>query len=225
VKEFSIMRRLTLTAAVVLLGATLSVAEQAPSRTFSFGKADVGKLPGGWKADKTGEGEGSVWKVVADDTAPSKTGHVLAQTAAGPKALFNLCVADGTSFKDLEVSVAFKAVKGKEDQGGGIVWRYQDAGNYYIARYNPLESNYRVYKFVNGKRMQLETEENIQLKAGEWHTLKIKMVGNHIECFLDGKKYLDAKDDTIAKAGQIGLWTKADAETYFDDLRVQAAGK
>src|SRR5262245_35246316 len=167
------MRRFILTAAVVLPATTLSVAEQAPSRTFSFVKGDVGKLPAGWKADKTGEGDGSIWKVIADETAPSKTGHVLAQTAAGPKALFNLCVADGTSFKDLEVSVAFKAVKGKEDQGGGIVWRYQDAGNYYIARHNPLESNYRVYKVVNGKRMQLETEENLPLKAGEWHTLKI----------------------------------------------------
>jgi hypothetical protein len=218
------MCRIMLTVAVVLLGAALGAAQEK-ARTFSFGKGDVGKVPAGWKADRTGEGDGSVWKVVADPTAPSKSGYVLAQTAAGPKALFNLCVADDTSYKDLEATVAFKAVQGKGDQGGGIVWRYQDAGNYYIARYNPLESNYRVYKFVNGKRLQLETEENIQFKAGEWHTLKIKMVGNHIECFLDGKKLLDAKDDTIAKAGKVGLWTKADAVTYFDDFRVQPAAK
>ena len=81
-------------------------------------------------------------------TAPSKSGYVLAQTSAGPKALFSLCVADDTSFQNVEASVAFKAVQGKEDQGGGIVWRYQDANNYYVARMNPLEDNFRVYKVV-----------------------------------------------------------------------------
>jgi Domain of Unknown Function (DUF1080) len=218
------MRGIILTVTVALLGTALCAADDK-ARIFKFAKSDAGKLPAGWKADKTGEGEGSVWKVVADDTAPSKSGHVLAQTAAAPKALFNLCVADDTSYQDVEASVAFKSVKGEIDQGGGIVWRYQDANNYYLARYNPLESNYRVYKVVNGKRIQLETEEDLQLKAGEWHTLKIKMVGNRIECFLDGKKILDAKDDTITKAGKIGLWTKADAQTYFDDFRVQSAAK
>ena len=189
-------------------------------RTLVFAKDDAGRLPKGWTAAKTGSGAGSVWKVVADETAPTKKGHVLAQTAAGPGPLFNLCVADDTNFKDVEVSVAFKAVKGKIDQGGGIVWRYQDADNYYIARFNPLEDNYRVYKVVGGKRIQLATKENLTAKAGEWHTLSIKMVGDQIECFLDGKKHLEAKDDAIAKAGKVGLWTKADAQTWFDDLKI-----
>src|SRR5207248_10137511 len=108
-------------------------------RTFTFGKDEAGTLPKGWTAAKTGKGEGSVWKVVADETAPSKKGHVLAQTAASPKALFNLCVADDTSYTDVEVTVSFKPMKGNKDQGGGLVWRYQDANNYYIARFNPLE--------------------------------------------------------------------------------------
>ena len=76
-----------------------------------------------------------------------------------------------------------------------------------------------------GLRVQLETEEGVTAKAGEWHTLKIKMVGNHIECFFDGKKFLDAKDDAITRAGKVGLWTKADAHTHFDGLRIQNLGK
>src|SRR5438067_1558105 len=164
---------------------------------WQFNKDQLGKLPPALKAEKTGTGDGSVWKVVADDTAPSRTGLVLAQTAAGPSALFNLCVYQTRTFKDVEVSVAFKALRGEKDQGGGIVWRCQDANNYYIARMNPLEDNYRVYKVVAGKRIQLGTREDLKVPEGEWHMLKIKMVGDHIECFLDGKKLLDVRDDTI----------------------------
>jgi RNA polymerase sigma factor (sigma-70 family) len=187
---------------------------------WSWKKDDLGKLPAGWKAAQTGEGKGSVWKIVADDSAPSKSGLVLAQAAAGPRSLFNLCVAEDGEYKDVEVQVAFKAVRGKEDQGGGIVWRYQDANNYYVARMNPLEDNYRVYKVVAGKRIQLGTEEDLKVPAGQWHVLKIKQAGEHIECWLDGKKYLDAKDGTFTRAGKIGLWTKADAQTYFDQPHV-----
>ena len=124
---------------VVVVLALSAHADDTNPKTFHFGKGDVGKLPAGWTAGKTGKGKGSVWNVVADKTAPSKTGHALAQTAEGPASLFNLCVADGTSYEDVDVSVAFKAMKGKKDQGGGIVWRYQDANNYYVARFNPLD--------------------------------------------------------------------------------------
>jgi hypothetical protein len=188
---------------------------------FRFSKEEVGKLPAGWKAEKTGTGEGSVWKVVADETAPSKHGLVLAQTAAGPGSLFNVCVAVDTKFQDGEIRVSFKAIRGEKDQGGGVVWRYQDANNYYIARMNPLEDNFRVYKVVAGKRIQLQTKEDLKVPAGEWHTLKVAQKGDHIECYLDGTKHLEAKDDTFPKAGSIGLWTKADAQTYFDDLQVK----
>src|SRR6516165_7902893 len=201
-----------------LLGGLMSLSLHAAddkAKTFTFMKDDVGKVPAGWKADKTGKGEGSVWKVVADETVPSKTGLALAQTAEGPSSMFNLCVADEPSMKDVEVMVSFKAVKGQKDQGGGIVWRYQDANNYYIARMNPLEDNYRVYKVIAGKRIQLDTKEGLKIPAGEWHTLKIKQVGDQIECWLDGKKQLEARDDTFQKAGKVGLWSKADAQTYF----------
>ena len=218
------MRRVNIMAAalVALLYTALLLAADDQVRSFQLSKDDVGKVPSGWKADKTGKGEGSVWKVVADNTAPSKKGHVLAQTAEGPGPLFNLCVIENTSYQNVEATVAFKAVKGAKDQGGGIVWRYQDANNYYIARMNPLEDNYRLYKVVAGKRIQLATKEDLPVKAGEWHTLTIKMTGEQIECILDGKKHLEAKDDAFQKAGKIGLWTKADAQTYFDDLKISA---
>ncbi len=192
----------------------------AEGKPLGFDQGDLGKLPAGWQAARTGQGEGSVWKVLADATAPSKSGHVLAQTAAGPKALFNLCLLRGNGHKDVEVTVAFKAVQGRIDQGGGILWRCQDANNYYIARYNPLENNFRLYKVVAGKRLQLQTRENLHLAAGTWHKLTIRMVGSRIECYLDGKKYLEAEDNTFLQPGQVGLWTKADAETYFDQLLV-----
>jgi hypothetical protein len=207
---------------VVLSSTFLCQADEKPHQ-FQFSKEDAGKLPKGWKAAKTGEGDGSVWKVVADDTAPSKKGYVLAQTAEGPDRMFNLCVAEDTRFKDGEISVAFKAVKGKEDQGGGIVWRYQDNNNYYICRMNPLEDNFRVYKVVAGRRMQLaSTKNDIKVPAGEWHTIKITMKGDQIECFLDGKKHLEAKDDTFKEARKVGLWSKADAQTNFDNLTIVA---
>jgi hypothetical protein len=206
-------------ALLVLAGTALRAADEK-QQTFRFGKADAGKLPAGWKAEQTGKGKGSVWKVVADETAPSKGGYVLAQTAESPGALFNLCAAQDTSYKDLEMSVAFKAVRGKNDRGGGLVWRYQDHNNYYIARMNPLEDNYRVYKVVAGRRIQLGTQEDLKVPTGEWHRLRIEQVGDHIQCYLDGKKYLDVTDSTIKDAGKVGLWTKSDAQSRFDDLKV-----
>jgi len=188
---------------------------------MSLDKKDLGKAPSGWTVAKTGKGEGSVWKVVADDTAPSKKGLVLAQTAESPSSLYNLCIVDDTNARDVEIRVAFKAVRGDADQGGGIVWRYQDANNYYIARMNPLEDNYRLYKVVAGKRIQLDTKEKLKVPVGEWHVLKIRQQGDQIECFLDDQKHLSVRDDTFTKAGKVGLWTKADAQTYFDALEIR----
>lgn len=203
----------------LLIGFLVAAEDRAPRTRWT--KDDLGKVPAGWRADKTGEGEGSVWRVVADDTAPSGGGLALAQTAVSPRGLFNLCVANDGRYKDVEVSVAFKAVRGRIDQGGGIVWRYRDADNYYLARMNPLESNFRVYKVAGGKRTQLGTKEDLKVAAGSWHVLKIKQAGDHIECWLDDTRHLDVKDGTFTAAGKVGLWTKADAQTRFDDLRVR----
>ena len=155
---------------IVILGivTSLSAGEPVTKIISKFGKDALGTLPRSWKADRTGKGDGSVWKVVADESAPSKSGHVLAQTAASPGPMFNLCVDATRKLKNVEVSVQFKAVKGEIDQGGGIVWRYQDNKNYYVARMNPLEDNYRLYKVIDGKRIQLESAGKIKVAAGTW---------------------------------------------------------
>lgn len=212
--------RQVLTVALAALLAGLTVAGDVKEKTILFSKENAGKVPPGWTVAKTGKGDGSAWKVVADATAPSKTGYALAQVAQSPNAVFNLCVADDTSYAKVEAAVAFKAIRGENDQGGGLVWRYRDNDNYYVARMNPLENNYRVYKVVAGKRIQLGTKEDLKAKAGAWHKLKINMAGDHIECFLDGEKLLDVQDATFKDAGKVGLWTKADAQTHFDEFRV-----
>lgn len=155
------------------------------------------------------------WNVVSDDTAPSK-GQALAQEAKSSGGTFNLALVNDVSQKDVDLSVKMKAIAGGEDQGGGLVWRAKDAKNYYVARFNPLEDNYRVYKVVDGKRIQLGNAD-VKNTPG-WRTLRVVMKGDQIECYLDDKKLMDMKDTTLAEAGKIGLWSKADAQSHFDDL-------
>jgi len=204
--------------AICCPGQQASSAEPArPAYVLSLDEAKVGELPKGWVAAKTGEGPGSVWKVLADKDGKK----VLAQTSdQGPNRHFSLCVAENTSFTDIDLTVAFKAMAGKLDQGGGPVWRYQDANNYYIARMNPLEDNFRVYKVVAGKRIQLATAD-VKAAAGQWYTMRVVQRGAHIRCDFDGRSHLEADDATFPDAGRIGLWSKADAQTRFADLRAR----
>ena len=179
----------------------------------TFDSAPIGGLPTGWTVAKTGAGDGSVWKIQEDATSPLGK-KVLTQTASGPGPLFNLCVADQPRMADVDLTIKLKAHSGKIDQGGGPVWRYQDANNYYIARMNPLENNFRVYKVVDGQRTQLGTAA-VEAASGTWHTIRIEHRAHRIQCSLNGKLSLDVTDDSIAKGGQIGFWTKADAVTSF----------
>jgi hypothetical protein len=215
------MRRTVTLATVLLLGCVSPLAaEGGKEKSFVYRQDDLEKVPKDWQAAQTGKGKGSDWKVVRDESAPTKSGLALAQTAASPKSMFNLCVVENARYQDVLVRVAFKALRGKEDQGGGIVWRYQDADNYYVARANPLEDNFRLYKVVNGKRIQLATAD-VEIPSKTWQLLTIRHVGDQIECSLNGKKLLEAKDNAIPAAGRVGLWTKADAQTHFDALLVR----
>jgi hypothetical protein len=185
--------------------------------------APDGKMAWNFDADKVGEiakgftNEAGKWEVAADDTAPSKP-NVLAQMAKSSGATFNLTLASATNYKDVDITVKMKAIAGKTDQGGGIVWRARDAKNYYVARFNPLEDNYNLYHLVNGGRSEIKGSKASATPG--WHALRVTMTGDHIQCYLDGKQYLDAKDSTFKEAGKIGLWTKSDAQTHFDDLEV-----
>jgi DNA-binding beta-propeller fold protein YncE len=199
-----------LSIALVWLGLT----SQIGHADDAFEVAKVAGLPSGWSVAKTGTGDGSVWKIQEDATAPTGK-KVLTQTSsAGPSALFNLCVAVEPKLADMDLTLAFKANDGKIDQGGGPVWRYQDENNYYIARANPLENNFRLYKVIDGKRTQLATAD-VEAATGKWHTIRIEHNGSRIRCSFNDHQYLDIKDDSISSAGRIGFWTKADAVTSF----------
>jgi hypothetical protein len=196
-------------AAVFGIAVALDATAQTSKWNFDSDKSGV--------LAKTIMSEFGAWQVTADPTAPSKP-NVLAQLAESRGPEFNVALVGGTNFRYVDVSVQMKAVAGRTDQGGGLVWRARDGKNYYIARYNPLENNFRVYKVVNGARTELKSATIV--RSDGWHTLRVTMTGDHIECFYDGKKYLDVRDSTFTDAGRIGLWTKADAQTHFDDLTV-----
>ncbi len=161
------------------------------------------------------------WQIATDESARSKS-HVLAQLAASEDHIYNVALVENSSYRDVDISVRLRSVSGRVDQGGGLVWRAQDVNNYYVARYNPLEDNFRVYKVVDGQRKQLESAA-LRIDHEAWHVLKIVMREDHIECYLNGEKHLDVHDTTFSNAGKIGLWTKADAVTQFDDLSVSEA--
>jgi hypothetical protein len=190
--------------ALIAILATIAFAAEPGVQTFWFQKEDAGQVPPGWDVAHTGKGEISIWKVVADSTAHSGTGYVVAQTAQFPNASFNLCVLRDIQGTDVDPGVRFKAVAGKNDQGGGLDWRYRDADNYYLARMYPVEDNYRVYKAAACRRIQLGTREGLKVPAGEWHALRVQQKGDHIRCFLDGKEYLTVQDTTFPTAGRIG---------------------
>ena len=131
--------------------------------------------------------------------------------------VFNVVLAAGVRAKDLALRVRMRAVAGKIDRGGGLIWRARDANNYYVARYSPLEKNFRVYTVIAGVRTELASS-GVVLDGHVWHTLETRMTDDRFEGWIDGKKYLELRDRSLGEAGIIGLWTKADAITDFDDL-------
>jgi hypothetical protein len=191
----------------VLLAGPLNAGDEA-KRTWTFDDETTGQIAKGF-TNEVGE-----WKV-----AESDKGKALAQTAKNPNAVFNVTLIGDTNAKDVDLSVRLKAIAGETDQGGGLVWRAKDKRNYYLARYNPLEDNFRVYKVVDGKRTLFQNAD-IQHSPG-WHTLRVDMQGDHIVCSYDGKPYLDVRDTTFTGPGKIGLWSKADAQSHFDDLTLE----
>jgi hypothetical protein len=196
---------------------------QAPGKGFAYGfDGDaLGQLPAKFHTAKTGGGAQEKWSVVADPTAPSKP-NVVAQTSTDQTDYrFPLLIADEGSFQDLDLSVKFKPVSGSIDRAGGLVFRLKDPNNYYIVRANALENNFRLYHVVNGRRSQF-AGANLKVTSGEWHELRIEAVGNKITCYYDGNKKIEATDGTFKDAGKVGLWTKADSVTYFDDMKVTA---
>src|SRR5687767_1534793 len=179
---------------------------------INFDDLKPGSAPTGWNLTKTGKGEAK-WTVEQDSSAPSKP-NVLKQSG---EATYPLAIKQETNLKDGFVEVKFKPIAGEEDQAGGIIWRCKDADNYYICRANALENNVRIYHFVKGKRTQFKGV-NLPVAANQWHTLRVDFSGKRFTVIFNGKELFNAEDETIADAGKVGLWTKADSVTLFDDF-------
>ena len=196
----------------------------AIAETVNFDDMKPGATPAGWTTTQTGSGSAK-WSVEKDDSAPSKP-NVLKQSG---QATFPVCFKNDTNLKDGFVEVKFKPVAGKEDQAGGVIWRVRDSNNYYIARANALENNVVLYKTVNGKRSPLDivgrkggygVKETVA--SGQWHTLRVEFAGNKFSLPFNGKKLFDVEDTTFTEAGKVGVWTKADSVTLFDDFIFRA---
>ena len=206
------MNTQTMRAITAMIISTGLLANAALADTINFDNLKTGAPPPAWTASKTGKGDAK-WEVVADDSAPSKP-NVLKQSG---EATYPVCFKNDTSLKDGYVEVKFKPVSGKEDQAGGVTWRCKDADNYYIARANALEDNVTIYHTIKGKRVSFK---NIDTKVASavWHTLRVEFDGNKFAVIFDGKKVMEATDDSFSDAGKVGVWTKADSVTLFDDF-------
>lgn len=211
----------TLALALTVAGTNLSA--QTRTRTWNFDQASVEKMPPGFTSALTGQGTVGQWSVMRDDSAPSPP-NVLAQTSSDSTDYrFPLAIAEDTSYRDLALSVKFKTLSGKVDQGAGLLFRLRDKDNYYIVRANALEDNYCLYHVIKGRRVQF-AGANFKVTSNAWHEIKVEARGNEIKCFYDGELKFSARDDTFKDAGKIGLWTKADSVIHFDDLKVEDLG-
>lgn len=210
-------QRRTVIAATLLL---LEVNDMS-NHAISFESNQTGSTPDGWTATLTGSGNPK-WTVESDETAPSKA-TVIKQSG---RATYPLLLKNDTSIKDGFIEIKFKAVAGSEDRAAGVVWRAKDANNYYVARANALEDNFVLYKTVGGVRSALDIVGrkggygvSVPVPANAWHSLRIDFNGARFTASFNGKQMFEVVDSTFADAGKVGLWTKADSVTLFDEVK------
>ncbi len=205
-------------------------AAEPESVVIGFDSDAPGSLPSGWAQAMTKKGSSPRWEVLRDPTAPSAP-NVLAQLSVDRMAgRFPLAIYERASIRDGELSVRFKPVSGQVDQAAGVVWRYRDPNNYYIVRANALEDNVVLYKVQNGERISIPPKDMPSRSYGvkhtipkrSWSELKVVFIRNAATIYLDGAKLFEAEDDTFPDSGKIGLWTKADSVTYFDNFEFRS---
>jgi hypothetical protein len=209
--------------------ALVSLAPGGAAQMVNFDNCAPGTLPPGWTTAMTHKGAPPKWEVVRDETAPSPPNALAQVSKDGTAGRFPLAIWDGVSIQDGEVSVAFKPVSGSVDQAAGIVWRYQDPGNYYIVRANALENNVVLYRVVSGVRESIAPKGlpskaygvKHSIRRGAWSTLRITFKSATFTVSLNGETLFQTEDHTFSGAGKTGLWTKADSVTYFDDFDVR----
>lgn len=197
--------------ALILIAMILIIAN-AFAGTDDFDQAAPGTVPPDWTCGVTGGGS-PVWKVESDPSAPSQP-HALKQSGIGT---FPWCVKPSVSMSNGYVEVKFKPLGGQEDQVGGLVWRWKDGDTYYVARANAIENNVSLYYTERGRRHTIKSVD-ATIARNQWHTLRVEFAEEAIKTFLDGKQYIELNDAHLSGAGAVGVWTKADSVTEFDDF-------
>ncbi|CAJ0884804.1 hypothetical protein GJQ57_22535 [Ralstonia pickettii] len=195
---------------ITIISWLLLTAIPAMGETIMFTQDKPGAPPAGWVSGVTGQGTPK-WTVETDPSAQGG-GNVLKQSGSGD---FPWCVKQDASVVDGFVEVKFKPIAGREDQAGGVVWRWKDGDTYYVARANALENNVSLYYTTGGRRHTIQYQ-GAPVAAQVWHTLRAEFAGNRIQVSLDGKRYIDVTDEHISGAGAVGVWTKADSVTSFN---------
>jgi len=209
--DYVLTNRIVVSFGIALCACTLA-GGTTMAETINFDADPIGTAPSGWTAGVTGRGAHR-WSVEVDAGAPSKP-NVLKQSGRGD---FPWCVKNDTQIADGYVEVKFKPVSGKDDQAGGVVWRWKDGDNYYVARANAMEDNVSLYYTQGGRRITLKYVD-APVAKDRWHTLRVDFAGKRIRVALDGKVYIEVDDEHIAGTGRVGVWTKADSVTLFDDF-------
>ncbi len=195
---------------------------------IGFDNMIVGEPPAGFAVALTGGGGSANWIVESHQDATTQTNVVVQTTSEDVNYRFPLCVHENFLASDVDLSVRFRSVSGQIDQAAGLVWRYQDADNYYVVRANALEDNVVLYKMEGAKRKDLKPigswlfsyGKKAEVPDGQWSTLRIVSTGKTFAIWLNEVHLFDVEDETFQGAGKVGLWTKADSVTGFDDLNV-----
>lgn len=195
---------------------------------WTFDEDEVARPPGGFTPVHSGNGHTGEWQVVAAPDTPSGGRAVAQLDPDRTNYRFPLLVLDSVVARDVEIEVTGKPISGTKDQAIGLVWRYQDPDNYYVVRANALEDNVVLYKMEGGKRSDLDLEGrgrtyglDVEVPRGSWSRLGVVARANRFTALLDGEELFVVEDDTFTTAGKVGLWTKADSVTWFDDLAVR----
>ena len=211
-------------AVLITCAIAITVSVEAQGRKIDFEQDVVGQAPKGFAFGHTRKvGSPGRW-VVQQDSG----GKYLAQLDAdGTRNRFPVAVVSDVSTGDVDLSVRFRPVSGRVDQAAGLVWRYQNEDNYYIVRANALEDNVVLYKVQNGQRTDLPVKgegrtygKAAEVPASQWSTLRVVAAGPRFEVHFNGRKLYEVEDRTFTQAGRVGVWTKADSVTHFDDLAV-----
>lgn len=216
-------RVVLVSAALITQAAVAGAPSASATHSWKFDSDQAGRPPAGFSFGRTGGGAPGRWVVRAEPAAPSGPNVLVQIDADGTDYRFPVAVADGVFLRDLRLSVLCKPVSGEVDQACGLVFRYVDENNYYVTRANALENNIRLYDVRDGRRRQIAGFDG-RVTAGVWHRYAVEARGDRIQVFWDGRKVLDQHDKTFLGAGRVGIWTKADSVSYFDDLAVGPPG-